>query len=139
MKLLSLSPLTLLQSPLTLFSDDMSATTNQYRALLWLFAGVGLLCFWPAFQGATGGLPISVGLMSAGVGLLCLFTGAWFGWKGAQLRIAERERKAEAIALVTLAAFLKEKSEVELQGVIAKGGPAAAAAALILKRRTQQR
>lgn len=114
-----------------------SSQASQYRALLWIFTGVGIFFFWPAYQGARGSIPASFGMMSGSVAVLCLFTGAYFGWKGAQIRIAERERKAEAIALVTIAAVLKDRDEVELVAVIAKGGPAAEAAKLILQRRKE--
>ena len=115
----------------------MANQASQYRSLLWIFTGVGIFFFWPAYQGARGFIPASFGMMSGSVAVLCLFTGAYFGWKGAQIRIAERERKAEAIALVTIAAVLKDRDEAELAAVVAKGGPAAEAARLILQRRKE--
>ena len=113
----------------------MSAQANQYRGLLWLFTGVGFFLFYPAYLGTRGRIDPSTGMMCGLVGVLCLFTGAYFGWKGAQIKIAERARKADAIALVTLAAVLKDRDEGELLGVIKKGGPAADAARLVLERR----
>ena len=113
----------------------MSKQASEYRGLLWVFTGVGLICFYTAYLGARGKLPPMYGLMGGLCGVLCLFTGAYFGWKGAQIRIAERAKKADAIALITLAAVLKDRDEAELLGVIAKGGPAAEAAALVLERR----
>ena len=113
----------------------MANTASQYRTLLWIFTGVGLVCFWPAIQGARGRIDPSTGLMSAAVGVAALFLGAWYGWKGAQIRIAERSKKADAIALITIAAMLKDRSEEELKAMVAKKGPAGEAAALILERR----
>ena len=113
----------------------MSNQASQYRGLLWLFTGVGLFCFYPAYLGGTGKLPPSYGLASGLLAMVCLFTGAYFGWKGAQIRIADRAKKADAIALITLAAVLKDRDEAELLAVIKKGGPAAEAAALVLERR----
>jgi hypothetical protein len=113
----------------------MASTASQYRGLLWVFTGVGLFCFYPAYLGMRGTLPPMYGLASGMVAVLSLFTGAYFGWKGAQIKIAERARKADAIALVTLAAVLKDRDEAELLGVIKKGGPAAEAARLVLERR----
>src|SRR5690348_12471022 len=113
----------------------MSDQASQYRSLLWLFVLTALICLYPAYQGARGKLPESMGLLSGGLSVVCLFTGAWFGWKGAQIRIAERQKKADAVALITLAAFLKDKSEEELEKAAAKGGPAGEAAQLVLERR----
>ena len=113
----------------------MSNSASQYRGLLWLFTGAGLLCFWPIFEGARGHIPPAMGLLSGGIAVLCFLTGAWFGWKGAKIRIAERELKADAVALIMMAATLKDREEGELLKVIAKGGPAAEAAKLILERR----
>lgn len=113
----------------------MASSASQYRALLWIFTGMGLVCFWPAFQGSRGKLPPSAGLLSGMAAVICLFTGAYFGWKGAQIRIAERAKKADAIALVTVAAFLKDKTEAELEAAVTKGGPVGEAARLILERR----
>jgi hypothetical protein len=112
-----------------------SSQSDQYRALLWVFTGMGLLCFWPALQGARGKLTPAAGLMSGVAAVICLFAGAYFGWKGAQLRIAEREKKADAVALVMMAAFLKDKTEAELEAAATKGGPVGAAARLLLERR----
>ena len=113
----------------------MSDQASQYRAFLWLFTLMALVCLYPAYQGARGILPQSMGLLSGGLSVLSFFTGAWFGWKGAQLRIAERQKKADAVGLITLAAFLKDKSEEELEKAAAKGGPAGEAARLVLERR----
>ena len=129
-----MGPLTAYRLPLT---DMASSQAQQYRALLWLFTGAGLLCFWPAFEGVKGRLPASVGLMSGGLAVLCFFTGAWFGWKGARIRLAEHEKKADAVALRTIAAILKDRNETELQAMVAAGGPAAEAARLVLERRKQ--
>src|SRR6478735_797565 len=112
-----------------------SSQASQYRGLLWLFTGVGLFCFYPAYLGGRGVVPPLYGLLAGIIAMLCLFTGAYFGWKGAQIRIADRAKKADAIALITLAAVLKDRDEAELLGVIAKGGPAAEAASLVLERR----
>ena len=127
-----MGPLTAYRLPLT---DMASTQAQQYRGLLWLFTGAGLLCFWPIFEGARGRIPPTMGLLSGGIAVLCFMTGAWFGWKGAKLRIAERERKADAVALIMMAATLKDREESELRAVIAKGGPAAEAARLVLERR----
>lgn len=113
----------------------MASTASQYRTLLWIFTGVGLFLFWPAVMGAQGKIDPGTGLMSAAVGVAALFLGAWYGWKGAQIRIAERNKKADAIALITIAAMLKDRSEEELTAMVAKKGPAGEAAALILERR----
>ena len=113
----------------------MSKQASQYRSLLWLFTGAGLLCFWPVVEGAKGRIPPTMGLLSGGIAVLCFLTGAYFGWQGAKLRIAEREKKADAVALITVAAFLKDKSEAELQAAASKGGPVGEAARLILERR----
>ena len=69
--------------------------------------------------------------------MLCLFTGAWFGVRGAKIRIAERQKKADAVALITIAAVLRDRDETELRSIVAKGGPAAEAARLVLERRKQ--
>jgi len=114
-----------------------SNAATQYRALLWLFTGMGLFCFWPAFQGIRGLIPPLLGMMSGGAGVLCLFTGAWFGVRGARIRIAERQKKADAVALITIAAVLRDRDETELRSMVAKGGPAAEAARLVLERRKQ--
>lgn len=113
----------------------MSAQASQYRAFLYLFALAGLACFWVAIKGTRGTIPPALGLAAGGLGVLCLLLGGWFGLKGARIRMAERARKADAIALVTLAAFLKDKTEAELETAVAKGGPAGEAAALVLERR----
>ena len=96
---------------------------------------MGLVSFWPAIQGSRGKLPPSAGLLSGVAAVICLFAGAYFGWKGAQIKIAERAKKADAIALVTVAAFLKDKTDAELESAVTKGGPVGEAARLILERR----
>ena len=134
-EILPAGPVTGYRSPLT---DQMASNAaTQYRTLLWLFTGMGLFCFWPAFQGIRGLVPPLLGMLSGGVGVLCLFTGAWFGVRGAKIRIAERQKKADAVALRTIAAILKDRNETELQAMVAEGGPAAEAARLVLERRKQ--
>lgn len=113
----------------------MSNQASSYRTLLYLFSFAGLVCFWAAYQGSKGLFSKEMGVTLAVLGLVCFFTGAWYGWRGAQVRIAEREKKADALALVTLAAFLKDKSEEELEVAVKKGGPAGEAARLVLERR----
>ena len=113
----------------------MSDQASQYRAFLWLFTLTAAVMLWPALQGVKGVIPPAMGMLSGVTSVACLFIGAYFGWKGAQIRIAERNRKADAVALITLAAFLKDKPEEELQKAIAKGGPAGQAASLVLERR----
>jgi hypothetical protein len=113
----------------------MSDQPSQYRAALYLFLFAGLACFWLAWKGSQGLFPPQLGLTIGLAGVGCLFTGGWFGIKGAKVRIEEQRKKADAIALITLAAFLKDKSDEELEKAIAKGGPAGEAAALVLERR----
>jgi len=113
----------------------MSSPASQYRAFLWLFTLTAAVMLWPALQGVKGTIPASMGMLSGLASVGCLFLGAYFGWKGAQIRIAERNRKADAVALITLAAFLRDKSEEDLQKAIAKEGPAGEAAALVIERR----
>ena len=113
----------------------MSNSASQYRGLLWLFTGAGLLCFWPLLEGARGHIPPAMGLLSGGIAMLCFLTGAWFGWRGAKIRIAERAKKADVIALMTVAVFLKDKTDAELEAAATKGGPAGEAARLMLERR----
>ena len=113
----------------------MAAPASEYRAMQWFFTLVGVGAFVPAIRGAQGSLPPMVGIATGVAGMLSLLVGGYFGWKGAQLRIADRARKADAAAMITLAAFLKDKSEAELEAAVAKGGPAGEAAALVLERR----
>ena len=113
----------------------MANPAGQYRSLLWLFTLAAIALLWPTIQGARGILPESVGFMSGVTSMLSLFTGAYFGWKGAQIRIEERNKKADAIALMTVAVFLKDKTDAELEAAATKGGPAGEAARLILERR----
>jgi len=113
----------------------MSDQASQYRAALYLFLLAGLLCFWAAWKGSQGLFPPEIGLTIGLLGVGCLFVGGWFGMKGARVKLEERQKKADAIALITLAAFLKDKSDEELEKAIAKGGPAGEAAALVLERR----
>jgi hypothetical protein len=113
----------------------MSDQASQYRAALYIFSFAGFLCFWAAWKGSQGLFPPALGLSIGLLGVGCLFVGAWFGMKGARVKLEERQKKADAIALITLAAFLKDKSEEELEKAIAKGGPAGEAAALVLERR----
>jgi hypothetical protein len=113
----------------------MSDQASQYRAMLWLFVLAAVACLYPAIQGIRGLVPKSTGFLGGVASVGCLFLGAWYGLRGAKIRIAERQRKADAVALITLAAFLKDKSEEDLQKAIAKGGPAGEAAALVLERR----
>ena len=112
-----------------------SSQAQQYRALLWLCTIAAIALLWPTIQGARGVLPHQVGLLSGITSALALFVGGYYGWKGAQIRIAERNKKADAIALITVAAFLKDKSEEELEKAAAKGGPVGEAARLVLERR----
>src|SRR5689334_13992708 len=113
----------------------MSNQASQYRAFQWLFVMTAMACLWPAYQGVKGMIPEVMGLASGLASVLCLFLAGWYGWKGAQIRIAESNRKADAVALITMAAFLKDKTEAELEAAVAKGGPAGDAAAMILERR----
>lgn len=113
----------------------MSDQASQYRALLWLFTFAAIILLYPTIQGARGIMPREVGMLSGITSALALFAGGWYGWKGAKIRIAERNKKADAIALITVAAFLKDKSEADLEAASAKGGPVGEAARLILERR----
>ena len=113
----------------------MSKQATSYRALLYLCSIAGLLCFYVAYKGSKGTLSKEMGVTLALLGLVCFLTGAWYGWRGAKMRIEEREKKADALALVMLAAVLKDKSEEELKSAVAKGGPAGDAARLVLERR----
>jgi hypothetical protein len=113
----------------------MSKQATQYRVLLYACSLVGVVCFFIAYKGSRGGLSKEMGISLALLGLLSFLAGAWYGWRGAQMRIAEREKKADALALITLAAFLKDKSEEELEVAVKKGGPAGEAAKLVLERR----
>ena len=130
---LTLSPLTPYPLPLTV--QMSSSPASQYRAFLWLFTLAAIALLWPTIQGARRVLPESVGFLSGITSVLCLFTGAYFGWKGAQIRIEERNKRADAVALVMVAALLKDKSDAELEAAATKGGPAGEAARLILERR----
>ena len=113
----------------------MAHPASQYRAFLWLFTLAAIVLLWPTIQGARGLLPESVGLMSGLTSMLCLFAGGYFGWKGAKIRIEERNKRADAVALVMVAALLKDKSDAELEAAATKGGPAGEAARLVLQRR----
>jgi hypothetical protein len=113
----------------------MSKQASSYRALLYLCSIAGLLCFFVAYKGSKGAISKEMGVTLAVLGLVCFLTGAWYGWRGAKIRIEEREKKADALALVMLAAVLKDKSEEELQVAMTKGGPAGDAARLVLERR----
>ena len=113
----------------------MSDQPSQYRAALYLFSITGFACFWVAWKGTQGLFPPQISLTIGLLGVGCLFTGGWFGIKGARLKLEERQKKADAIAMITLAAFLKDKSDEDLEKAIAKGGPAGEAAALVLERR----
>lgn len=112
----------------------MSNQAGQYRAFLWLFTVVGASAIGLAFVEHEM-MPPGMGIAASLAGIFAILIGGYFGWKGAQIRIAEREKKADAVALITLAAFLKDRSEEELTATAAKGGPAGEAAALILERR----
>jgi hypothetical protein len=116
----------------------MPSQASQYRLLLWLFTVTGLFCFYPAIQGARGVLPAGMGLAAGVVGVVCLFTGAWFGWRGVVVRQEERRRKSEAVGLVMLAAAIKEKPTAELEALALQDGPVAEAAALVLARRAEE-
>ncbi|HEX7918188.1 MAG TPA: hypothetical protein VF454_02240 [Gemmatimonadales bacterium] len=113
----------------------MSKQAASYRALLYLCSIAGLLCFFVAYKGSKGALSKEMGVTLALLGLICFLTGAWYGWRGAKIRIEEREKKADALGLVMLAGVLKDKSEEELQLAMKKGGPAGEAARLVLERR----
>ena len=113
----------------------MSKQASSYRALLYLCSIAGLVCFFVAYKGSKGAISKEMGVTLAVLGLVCFLTGAWYGWRGAKIRIEEREKKADALALVMLAAVLKDKSEEELQVAMTKGGPAGDAARLVLERR----
>lgn len=115
----------------------MSEQASQYRGLLWLFTAVGAVCFYPAYLGSRGMVEPAYGMVGGLLAILCLFTGAYFGWKGAQIKIAERAKKADALALITMAAVLKDRSEEELEKILKKGGDAGNAARLVLERRKQ--
>ena len=112
-----------------------SSSASKYRALLYLCSIAGLLCFFVAYKGSKGAISKEMGVTLAVLGLVCFITGAWYGWRGAKIRIEEREKKADALGLVMLAGVLKDKSEEELQLAIKKGGPAGDAARLVLERR----
>ncbi len=112
-----------------------SKAASEYRALLYIFSIAGVLLLFLAYKGSKGLFTPAMGVTIAVLGLLCFMTGAWYGWRGAKIRLEEQNKRAEAVALITLAAFLKDKSDEELEKAIAKGGPAGEAARLVQERR----
>jgi len=112
-----------------------SKAASQYRTLLYVFAFAGIMLFYLAYKGSQGLFTASMGVTLAVLGIVCFITGAWYGWRGAQIRLQEQQKRADAVALITLAAFLKDRSEEELQATVLKGGDAGKAAAAVLERR----
>ena len=73
----------------------MSNSASQYRGLLWLFTGAGLLCFWPLLEGARGHIPPAMGLLSGGIAMLCFLTGGNEG--GTRGRGGSADARAAAV------------------------------------------
>ena len=102
---------------------------------MWGMVVVGLPGLFVALLGAGRVVPVGIGVGGGAFFLLCLLLGALIGFTGQQRDRGRRDVEGRGAMIVMLAAHLKGEDDTVLEGIVAKGGPAAEAAALLLEQR----
>ncbi len=118
--------------------SPLSETMRQYRLIMWLLVGAGLIGLFEAVRGSRTGAPSAVGLLGA-IGFVASMTlAAWFGLKGIREGLSEREAQSRHTIQMMLIAELGKHDDDTLKNIAGKTGPASDAARLILQGRAQQ-
>jgi len=102
---------------------------------MWGMVVVGLPGLFVALLGAGRVVPVGIGIGSGAFFFSCLLLGALIGFRGQQQNRSRRDVEGRGAMIVMLAAHLKGEDDAVLEGIVAKGGPAAEAAAMLLERR----
>jgi hypothetical protein len=111
---------------------------SRERVLIWLVAIAGAIALAVAFAGVKGWVPSSLGLVSAGLFIVCLLLVAVIGWQRHRQTLADREATARGQMIVMIAARLKMQDDQALEAMVARGGPAGEAAKLVLEGRAER-
>ncbi|HET9292923.1 MAG TPA: hypothetical protein VFO06_01425 [Gemmatimonadales bacterium] len=111
---------------------------SRDRALIWLVASAGAIALAVAFAGVRGWVPQSLGLVSAGLFVVCLLLVAVIGWQRHRNTLADRDAAARAQMIVMIAARLNTQDNEALEAMAARGGPAGEAAKLVLDGRAER-
>lgn len=111
---------------------------SRDRVLIWLVASAGAIALAVAFAGVKGWVPQSLGLVSAGLFVICLLLVAVIGWQRHRQTLADREAAARGQMIVMIAARLKTQDDEALEAMAARGGPAGEAAKLVLEGRAER-
>lgn len=111
---------------------------SRDRALIWLVASAGAIALAVAFAGVKGWVAQSLGLVSAGLFVICLLLVAVIGWQRHRQTLADREAAARGQMIVMIAARLKTQDDEALEAMAARGGPAGEAAKLVLEGRAER-
>ena len=91
-----------------------------------------------AIAGIKGWVSQPVGLVSAGLFVICLLLVAVIGWQRHRQTLVDRETAARGQMIVMIAARLKTQDDEALQAMAARGGPAGEAAMLVLEGREER-
>jgi hypothetical protein len=91
-----------------------------------------------ALAGVKGWVPRPVGLVSAGLFVVCLLLVGVIGWRRHRQTLVDRETAARGQMIVMIAARLKTQDDEALQAMAARGGPAGEAAMLVLEGRAER-
>jgi hypothetical protein len=111
---------------------------SRDRGLIWLVAIAGALALAVAFAGVKGWVTRPLGMVSAGLFVVCLLLVAVIGWQRHRHTLVDREIAARGQMIVMIAARLKTQDDDELEAMAARGGPAGEAARLVLEGRAER-
>jgi len=111
---------------------------SRDRGLIWLVAIAGALALAVAFAGVKGWVTRPLGMVSAGLFVVCLLLVAVIGWQRHRHTLVDREIAARGQMIVMIAARLKTQDDEELEAMAARGGPAGEAARLVLEGRAER-
>jgi hypothetical protein len=111
---------------------------SRDRGLIWLVAIAGAIALAVAFAGIKGWVTRPLGMVSAGLFVICLLLVAVIGWQRHRQTLVDRETAARGQMIVMIAARLKTQDDEALEAMVARGGPAGEAAKLVLEGRAER-
>jgi Flp pilus assembly protein TadB len=94
---------------------------SRDRGLIWLVAIAGAIALAVAFAGIKGWVTPPLGMVSAGLFVICLLLVAVIGWQRHRQTLVDRETAARGQMIVMIAARLKTQDDEALEAMAARG------------------